>query len=170
MHENNMACASDLVLNRVAFTEDSRPLAALSQTGLERLFHSWRGVSGRRYICSVYDVDQPPAFDSSRAVVIAVRRDAAMEASIAFVFQPETLAEGAEDSLGLWTLRARQCGAREWHVHLLAASADERKLAARDLSASARRDGVRIRPTSQAPVAASLMPPLAAPAENRLAS
>lgn len=156
-----MACASDFVSNRVTVTKASGPLAALSQTGLEGLFHSWRGASGQRYICSVYDVDQPAAFDCSRAVVIAVRRDAAGQASIAFVFQPDGLAEGAADSLGLWTLRARQCGAREWHVHLLAASAEERKLAARDLSASARHEPVRILPASQ---------PLVSPAMNRLAS
>ena len=156
-----MACASDFVSNRDASTQNSRPLAALSQTGLERLFHSWRGASGHRYICSVYDVDQPPAFDCSRAVVIAVRRDAAGEASIAFVFQPDAQ-DGVQDSLGLWTLRARQCGAREWHVHLLAASAEERKLAARDLSASARRETVKTLPAPR--------PPLATPAMNRLAS
>jgi len=160
-----MASASDLVSNRVAVTESSRPLAALSQTGLERLFHSWRGASGHRYICSVYDVDQPPAFDCSRAVVIAVRRDAAGEASIAFVFQPDAQ-DGVQDSLGLWTLRARQCGAREWHVHLLAASAEERKLATRDLSSSARREPVKTIPASRPP----FVPPLPSPTLQRLAS
>ena len=53
------------------FATDNRPLASLKQTGLEKLFHSWLGASGRRYICSVYALGEPAAFDRSRGVPFA---------------------------------------------------------------------------------------------------
>ncbi len=115
-----------------AFTAAHRPLAALDRTGLEDLFRVWFGASGRRYICSVYPVGAPPAFDCGRAVVAAVRKHAkALEpsAEIAFVFQP-----AADDDLGVWERKARQCGANEWHVHLLAETAAARDFAASDLA------------------------------------
>jgi hypothetical protein len=110
----------------------NRPLKALRATALENLFQSWRGQSGRRYICSVYPVAQDyhePAFDCGRAVVVAVRQ-AAAGAEVAFVFQP---AESGVD-FALWAARARRCGAREFHVHLLAETAAERDGVAADLA------------------------------------
>jgi hypothetical protein len=108
-----------------------RPLAALDRTGLEDLFRVWAGASGRRYICSVYPLGEPPAFDCRRAIVAAVRKSAA-GATIVFVFQP---GEGDEaDELRSWAQRARQRGANEWHVHLLADSPAARQFAARDLA------------------------------------
>ena len=107
------------------------PLAALDRTGLENLFQSWRGASGRRYICSVYPVGEAPAFDCARAIVVAVRKNAE-GASIAFVFEPG--AQGESDGLRQWTQKARQYGAEEWHVHLLAGSEAERAFALRDLA------------------------------------
>lgn len=100
---------------------DNRPLASLSRTGLESLFHSWLGASGRRHICSVYPVGAPPVFDRSRAVIAAVRRDASQR-EIAFVFAPNP----KNDDFAFWTARARACGACEWHVHLLAETPEAR--------------------------------------------
>jgi hypothetical protein len=107
------------------------PLASLTRTGLEKLFHSWLGASGRRYICSVYSVGEPPAFDCGRAVIAAVRRDAS-GAALLFTFQPGPNEE--RDDFRLWTQRARASGASEWHVHLLAETPEERAFVLRDLA------------------------------------
>lgn len=112
----------------VADRHDNRPLASLSRTGLEKLFRSWLGASGRRYICSVYPIGAPPVFDRSRAVVAAVRRDAA-RSQIAFVFAPNP----DDDDFTFWTARARARGACEWHVHLLAETPEGRAAVLRDL-------------------------------------
>ena len=108
-----------------------RPLAALDRTGLEDLFRVWPGASGRRYICSVYRISEPPVFDCRRAIVAAVRRGAA-GASLLFVFAPG--ADDEADELRARAQRARQRGANEWHVHLLAETQEARHFAARDLS------------------------------------
>jgi hypothetical protein len=123
--ERHMGFCTDL------FTATPRPLAALDRTGLEDLFRVWAGASGRRYICSVYALGEPPAFDCGRAIVAAVRKSAAGSAII-FVFQPDAGDEA--DDLRCWAQKARQRGATEWHVHLLADSPAARKLAARDLA------------------------------------
>lgn len=114
---------------------ENRPLASLIRTSLEKLFHSWFGVSGQRYICSVYAVGGPPAFDRSRAVVAAVRREAT-KAEILFVFDPGP----DEDSVDFrqWTARACASGANEWHVHLLAETAEERAFILGELSPARR--------------------------------
>jgi len=112
------------------------PLACLDRTGMEDWLQSWRGASGRRYICSVYAIGEPPAFDCDRAIVAAVRKGAE-GASIVFVFQPGPEAES--DGLREWTEKARQYGADEWHVHLLAGTREERDFALRDLEPRALR-------------------------------
>jgi hypothetical protein len=112
------------------------PLASLTRTGLDKLFHSWLGASGRRYICSVYALGDAPAFDCHRAVIVAVRRDGS-GAAFLFAFSPS--AEEAADDLRFWTRRARACGANEWHVHLLAETPEERALMLDDLAPGRRR-------------------------------
>jgi hypothetical protein len=113
------------------FATTPRPLAALDRTGLEDLFRVWAGASGRGYICSVYPLGEPPAFDCGRAIVAAVRKSAA-GAAIVFVFQPSA-GDEAEELRG-WAQKARQRGTNEWHVHLLADSPAARQFAARDLA------------------------------------
>jgi hypothetical protein len=107
------------------------PLACLDRTGMENWLRSWRGASGRRYICSVYAVGEPPSFDFDRAVVAAVRKGEDGGA-ILFVFEPGKDAES--DGLRQWTEQARRLGADEWHVHLLAGSPEARAFALRDLA------------------------------------
>jgi hypothetical protein len=124
MRGQNMHCQSS-----VATTNS--PLASLNRTGLEKLFHNWLGASGRRYICSVYSIGEPPPFDCRRAVIAAVRRNAS-GAAILFMFQPGVNEE--RDDFRLWTQRARACGASEWHVHLLAETPEERACVLRDLA------------------------------------
>jgi hypothetical protein len=110
------------------------PLACLDRTGMENWLRSWRGASGRRYICSVHAIGEPPLFDFERAIVAAVRKSEVGDA-IVFVFQPGPEAES--DNLRQWTEQARRQGAEEWHVHLLAGSPEEREFALRDLAPSA---------------------------------
>ncbi|MBB4198814.1 hypothetical protein CCR94_09060 [Rhodoblastus sphagnicola] len=107
-------------------TACSRPLAALRATSLENLFQSWRGRSGRRYICSVHTISDEPAFDPDRAVIAAVRQSFGA-AEIAFVFRPE-----GED-FAVWAERARRSGATALHVHLLADTPEARGAVADDL-------------------------------------
>jgi hypothetical protein len=107
------------------------PLACLDRTGMENWLRSWRGASGRRYICSVYTIGDSPAFDFERAIVAAVRKGDD-GGSILFVFQPGQLAEG--EGMRQWTETARRQGADEWHVHLLAETPEQRELALNDLS------------------------------------
>jgi hypothetical protein len=106
---------------------DNRPLASLARTGLDKMFHSWIGASGRRYVCSVYSINEPPAFDYRRAIVAAVRRTQP-GATIAFIFEPRDL-----DDFELSTRRARAAGAEQWHVHLLADTPEARAFVVRDL-------------------------------------
>lgn len=122
-------------MTRPPLAAANRPLASLAQTGLENLFHSWIGASGRRYVCSVYPLDEPPAFDCRRAVVAAVRKGQ-NGAAILFAFQPGLDEE--RDEFRLWTERARACGAEEWHVHLLAETPEARAFIVRDLSPARR--------------------------------
>jgi hypothetical protein len=110
------------------------PLACLDRTGMEDFLRSWRGASGRRYICSVYAIGAQPVFDFERAVVAAVRREDD-GAKILFAFQPGPEAE--RDGLRHWTEQARREGADEWHVHLLAGSPEARESALRDLACAA---------------------------------
>ncbi len=107
------------------------PLASLERTGLENLFQSWLGASGRRYVCSVHSVDAAPEFDCARAIVLGVRKSAG-QAEIAFVFQPGVEADGI--GFRRWAQKAGACGVGEWHVHLLAESPEARDFALRDLS------------------------------------
>jgi hypothetical protein len=127
-----LSVAGRAIANRLV----NHPLASLRRTGLDRLFHSWLGASGRRYICSVYAVGEAPAFDCRRAVIAAVRRDAA-GAALLFAFEPSD--QEAADDLRFWTERARASGANEWHVHLLAETPRDRARILDDLSPARRR-------------------------------
>jgi hypothetical protein len=98
---------------------------------MENWLRSWRGASGRRYVCSVYAIGEPPGFDFERAIVAAVRRGEDGGA-ILFVFEPGP--QAARDRFRQWTEKARQQGADEWHVHLLAESPEAREFALRDLT------------------------------------
>lgn len=124
------------VAGRISNRPLDRPLASLMRTGLDKLFHSWLGASGRRYICSVYALGEAPAFDCRRAVIAAVRRDVS-GAALLFAFEPSD-GEAADD-LRFWTQRARASGANEWHVHLLAETPQDRACVLEDLSPARRR-------------------------------
>lgn len=121
---------------RFASVKANAPLGCLSGGALASRFHAWLGLSGRRYVCSVYPVDLEDRSsglpDLDGAVVIAVGLDRRRERFRVAIF--ETCWRGGRLALGSEAIDAAlAAGAREWHVHLLAASAEARRAAILDL-------------------------------------
>jgi hypothetical protein len=105
-------------------------LAALAGTPLAKRFCSWTGLSGRRYVFSVYPASDCPAFCD--AVMLAAVRDDAGRLRVVSVREtgafPEPVVARAEREL-------RAFGASlELHLHLLASSPAERAAAVADLA------------------------------------
>jgi hypothetical protein len=115
-------------------------LASLAGGDLAERFHSWRGRSGRRYICSVFRVEHHsedsglPDFEA--AVVIAVKTDIAGNRQVVGFCQCEhgfgPVARAA------FTQAAMTAGAQQWHVHLLTADPQKRRAAIEDIEALCR--------------------------------
>lgn len=121
---------------RVGSVEANAPLGCLSGAALASRFHAWRGCSGERYVFTVYPVDRKDFSaglpDLGRAVVIGVAFDDRRERVQVAIFEAgwgdgrHARGDGAVDA-------ALAAGAREWHVHLLATSAEARRAVIRDL-------------------------------------
>lgn len=93
--------------------------------GLRGRFFSWRGVSGRRYVCSVFPRGEEDfVSDVESGVIIGVARDGASIRPLC-VFGAR---DGARPPLANF---ASELGVAEWHVHFCAGEE-----AARDLSGS----------------------------------
>ena len=103
--------------NRIASS-----LVALAGTPLASRFCSWRGVSGRRYVFSVYPASECPAFRN--AVLLAALSDEAGRRRMVFVCGtgafPEPIIARTERELSVFG------GSLEFHLHLLASSPAER--------------------------------------------
>lgn len=117
---------------------DEGPLASLHPsgligagacaTGLARRFCAWRGVSGRRYVASVFSLGpEGPDPDLGACVLIAVRNDALGRRVV-----DVTAIERTRDALPA-ALRGRAAGANEWHVHMLGETRSARALIVDDL-------------------------------------
>lgn len=115
----------------------NEPLVGLVGSDLSRRFLHWRGVSGRRYLFSIFplhrpaSIDEAPRFDD--AVVLGVVRDGAGERRI--LVADET---GALPDLFYGSALFREAvaaGANEIHVHLLTDDAVGRAALLRDLDA-----------------------------------
>ncbi len=114
------------------------PLDCLAGAALGSRFHSWRGASGRRYICSLFPVRAGaelgglPEFDE--AIALAVSRDGEGRRRRIAVLDLSW-----RDGRFAGDLRAAgdavSAGASEWHIHLLAGDACARQAAIADLSA-----------------------------------
>jgi hypothetical protein len=107
-------------------------LAALAGTPLAQRFCSWTGLSGRRYVFSVYPASDCPAFCD--AVMLAAVRDDAGRRRVLSVRDtgafPEPVVARAERDF-------RAYGASlEFHLHLLASSPAELAAAVADLTGS----------------------------------
>jgi hypothetical protein len=105
-------------------------LAALAGTQLAQRFCSWTGLSGRRYVFSVYPASDCPAFCD--AVMVAAVRDDAGRLRVLSVRDtgtfPEPVVARAERELRAFGTSL------EFHLHLLASSPAERAAAVTDLA------------------------------------
>ena len=119
--------ASSSVLGQTL--EDSAPrgqaLQSLAETdSLRSRFFSWRGASGRRYVCSVFQSGEDSfVADVTNGVVIGVAREGATTRPVCVFLAQE------RDRRGLREI-ARELGVAEWHVHFCADAASLRDLSA----------------------------------------
>jgi hypothetical protein len=117
------------VSNRQDKIRDSS-LAALAGMPISSRFCSWIGLSGRRYIFSVYPAADCPAFRD--AVLLAVVRDMMGQRRVVSVWEtgafPEPVVAKAQRKL-----RAFGPGV-EFHLHLLSTSAAEGAATVADLA------------------------------------
>lgn len=95
-----------------------RRLASLAGSRLRDRFYSWRGVSGRRHVCSVFGAEEESVVAGfSSAVVIGVAREGLTRRPIC------VLSSRAFDTARGRAIRAdaHALGANEWHVHFCGA-------------------------------------------------
>lgn len=109
----------------------NEPALVCREAVIEQPYHYWLGVSGERYLHSVYTLRDCPALP--KATYIMVRRDtngARRPLGIGQTFEDA-------DSLNLAHLRRQgaQLGANEVHIHLLAETAEDRAAVEADLGA-----------------------------------
>ena len=102
---------------RIIHAFDAGPPQALAAVGLAGRFHAWRGISGRRYLATVYPAGTPPAYEG--AVVVLARREA--DGTRVAVWAGR--APGSERALARLAQMKR---ASEVHIHLIAENDDER--------------------------------------------
>ncbi|MGI9483920.1 MAG: hypothetical protein ACR2OR_16345 [Hyphomicrobiales bacterium] len=96
-------------------TQTNTPSATASDDRFRERFHYWKGLSGRRYIFSVYNPKACPPLPG--AVYIAVARDGAGTRTARAIGR---FARFWEAGSGNAAAMAREAGASEIHVHLLA--------------------------------------------------
>jgi hypothetical protein len=105
-------------------------LAALDGMPISSRFCSWIGLSGQRYVFSVYPASECPAFRD--AVLLAVVRDMTGQRRVVSVREtgplPEPVIEKARRELRAFALGL------EFHLHLLAASSLEWEATVADLA------------------------------------
>jgi hypothetical protein len=82
-------------------------LASLAQSGLRGAFYSWHGLSGRRYVLSVFDGSQWPMLSEFESVaIVGVASDGATRRPVCVLSSRELRALGP----------ALSTAATEWHV------------------------------------------------------
>jgi hypothetical protein len=101
----------------------------------ERRFTAWRGRSGRRYVASVFAIDDTHALGFTDAVLLAVSSDRRVIAA------RDSGPFGIEAALGRWQRSVTAAGACEIHVHLLAEDGMSRRAALLDLMPEANPEG-----------------------------
>jgi hypothetical protein len=107
-------------------------LATLDNTAdRKEHFHFWSGASGRRYVHTVYDLIDCPEVPAANFLL--VHRDAAGRRSVLAISHSKS--QAASLNLAEIRHRAARLGANEVHVHLLAPSAQERRVIELDLRA-----------------------------------
>ncbi|CAN7550120.1 hypothetical protein LJR090_004641 [Bosea sp. LjRoot90] len=102
------------------------PLRATAHLA-ERRFTAWRGRSGRRYVASVFAVQDGHALGFSDVVLLAVSPDRKIVAA------RDSGPFGIDAALTRWRDAVAMAGASEIHVHLLAEDSASRRAALCDL-------------------------------------
>ncbi|MGX1786297.1 hypothetical protein ACWIGM_06140 [Bosea sp. NPDC055332] len=102
------------------------PLRATAQLA-ERRFTAWRGRSGRRYVASVFAVQDGHALGFSDAVLLAVSPDRKIVAA------RDSGPFGIDAALTRWRDAVAMAGASEIHIHLLAEDGAGRRAVLCDL-------------------------------------
>ncbi len=117
-------------LNHRADETRGSALAALAGTPFSSRFFSWAGLSGRRYVFSVYPASACPAYCD--AVMVAAVRDGSGRRRVVSVRDtgefPEPVVARAEHELGAFG------PGLEFHLHLLSSSPEEREATVADLA------------------------------------
>jgi hypothetical protein len=113
------------------------PLGSLAGGSLASRFHAWWGISGRRYICTVFQAD-PGAPDCglpefAEMIVLAVGYDSKRERKLLALSHMDD--ETGPSVRRRFVETNREAGATEWHVHLLTDGNHQRHAATRDLEA-----------------------------------
>jgi hypothetical protein len=96
---------------------------------LRRRFFAWLGVSGRRYVCSVFQHGEEGFIaDVESGVVIGVARDGVTARPVCVFAARAQQAGEAQQRRSLRQL-AHELGVAEWHVHFCADAETVRDLA-----------------------------------------
>jgi hypothetical protein len=121
---------------------DNQALASLADEKLAGRFRHWRGASGRRYIFSLYEPESCPAYDDA-VLIVAVKFPGGVR-RIMTICDTGSLPE-------LALARAHEAATEsgesiECHIHLLAASRDERAAVIEDLRPTDGEDAAGVKP------------------------
>ncbi len=99
------------------------PLQALTASSLQDRFYSWAGLSGRRYVCTVFKIgDESALRDFSGAAIIGVSNSGGHRRPIC-VLKPSDFRTSERRHAMEGALRL---GVNEWHLHF---TLDLRRLA-----------------------------------------
>lgn len=135
-------------MTRLAFREAEQPafdfspgpsaraaIAAPQELALRSLssahtgrFTAWRGRTGRRYVASSFAIGDSDALSFADSVLIAVGR------SRDIISVRDAGPWGLEAAVMRWRDEVQAAGAMEIHVHLIAATSEDRRKAVADLT------------------------------------
>lgn len=110
-------------------TSGPRELALRSLSGVHTSrFAAWRGRSGRRYVASSFGIGDPDALSFADSVLIAVDHRRSI------ISVRDAGPWGLEAAVIRWRDEVEAAGAAEIHVHLIAATGEDRRKAVADLT------------------------------------
>ena len=98
---------------------------------IEQSFHYWYGASGKRYLHSVYSLTNCPIMPKANYIMVKREPSGALTA----LRVSKTVENSSSLNLAHLRHKAAQIGANEIHIHALADTQKERRLAEMDLRA-----------------------------------
>jgi len=107
------------------------PAVFCAESNIRQIFHDWRGASGRRYLHSVYSLAACPAMPKVNYILVHCD----MFGKRTPLRIGRTVEEASSLNLAHLRQKAAQLGANEVHIHLLAETAQDRRLIETDLRA-----------------------------------